>query len=1070
MAQLVQSNRSAQRAGWSFSSWCSLLVALLLAAAPRPSWAGSCASIDNLSPATGSVGTTISIIGSFQQLVNYEVTFNGVLATNVTLVGAGEIRAVVPAGATTGLVEVADLDLTCTSNGVVFTVTPANSAPTALALSRANVPENLPADAYVGDFSTTDPNAGNTFTYTLVSGTGAIDNASFLLTSGGLYLRPTADFETKSSYTVRVRTTDQGGLFFEQAFTISITNVNESPTALTLSNSSLAENTGANAVVGTFSTTDPDAGNTFNYFLQSGAGSTDNAAFTLSGNTLRLRASANFEVKNSYAIRVRTTDQGGLQFEQTFTINITNVNETPSAPTISNNRIDENVPVGTVIGVLSATDPEGGPLTYLLEPTGGAVAYIRVVGNEVRTIVPIDYEERAAISSLVYADDAQGNRGFAFITIFFNDLLEDYTINAVEVLPQGIWNNVTVTGTGVANLGFNQSTIQGTFRVQPGGRVNLRQRSSLIGSGAFVLEAGATVFVSAETSLEAAGVSDGAVQTAVRQYSDDAIYIFQAENNARRGGSSYVVPMGTGVPATVRELEVTSNDPATTGRRSLSQPVAVRRRLVLSGGELDTDGYALTLLSDATRTAYAMHNGGTTLGNVTVQRFVGNPAAASYRHLSSPVQGATVADLTTAGFTPKVNPAYNALPQPSLSAANFPNIFGFDETRGGTTPAYAGFTTGYFSPAALSQTLTPGRGYSTYLPGNRTPDLVGALTTGDLSMPLSVTGTVTANNKAGWHLLGNPYPQAIDWDLATIPTGMNAAVYVWYSTGGNNGAYRARVNNTGNLTNGVIALGQALWVRATAATTFTFTNALRVENGTIGLGRAAQSSVAALSLTLTDATGAQDEVTVAAHSGATANFDGAFDAARPGANVGVPTLSALINGEPALVSTLAEAVAQGQSATVELTATLPAVGRYTLGVGHLTGWDAATVELLDRTTGTRYALTPQTTLALTATRTNEAVTGRFALLFNQSRVLGTAAASVAAPLTVSPNPVSVGGSVRVTGCPVSLPLTLLDLTGRNVGTALADSQGTATVAVRTLAAGTYLVRTADGRTTRLVVE
>ena len=31
----------------------------------------------------------------------------------------------------------------------------------------------------------------------------------------------------------------------------------------------------------------------------------------------------------SYAIRVRTTDQGGLPFEKTLTINITNVNESP---------------------------------------------------------------------------------------------------------------------------------------------------------------------------------------------------------------------------------------------------------------------------------------------------------------------------------------------------------------------------------------------------------------------------------------------------------------------------------------------------------------------------------------------------------------------------------------------------------------------------------------------------------------------------------------------------------------------------------------------------------------------
>jgi hypothetical protein len=102
---------------------------------------------------------------------------------------------------------------------------------------------------------------------------------------------------------------------------------NVAPTALALSNSSVAENAGANAPVGTFSTTDPNAGDTFAYALVSGTGSTDNGSFNISGSTLRLTASADYETKSSYAIRVRTTDQGGLSFEQTFTVSITDVLE-----------------------------------------------------------------------------------------------------------------------------------------------------------------------------------------------------------------------------------------------------------------------------------------------------------------------------------------------------------------------------------------------------------------------------------------------------------------------------------------------------------------------------------------------------------------------------------------------------------------------------------------------------------------------------------------------------------------------------------------------------------------------
>src|SRR5207245_1167797 len=78
---------------------------------------------------------------------------------------------------------------------------------------------------------TTDPDAGDTFTYSLVGGTGATDNASFTIAGNQLKTAASFDFEAKSSYSIRARTTDAGGLFFEKVFTIGVTNVNEAPVA-----------------------------------------------------------------------------------------------------------------------------------------------------------------------------------------------------------------------------------------------------------------------------------------------------------------------------------------------------------------------------------------------------------------------------------------------------------------------------------------------------------------------------------------------------------------------------------------------------------------------------------------------------------------------------------------------------------------------------------------------------------------------------------------------------------------------------------------------------------------------
>ena len=108
---------------------------------------------------------------------------------------------------------------------------------------------------------------------------------------------------------------------------------NQAPTNLTLSTSTIAENQVIGTVVGNLTTTDPDTGDTFTYSLVTGIGATDNSVFTISNNQLKTKAVFDFEAKNSYSIRVRTTDQGGLFFEQQLTIGVTDLNDNDSFTT-----------------------------------------------------------------------------------------------------------------------------------------------------------------------------------------------------------------------------------------------------------------------------------------------------------------------------------------------------------------------------------------------------------------------------------------------------------------------------------------------------------------------------------------------------------------------------------------------------------------------------------------------------------------------------------------------------------------------------------------------------------------
>ena len=138
---------------------------------------------------------------------------------------------------------------------------------------------------------------------------------------------------------------------------------NKTPTNLTLSTSTVAENQIIGTVVGNLTTTDPDTGDTFTYSLVTGDGATDNSLFTITNNQLKTNSVFDYETKNSYSVRVKTTDQGGLSYEKQLTIGVNDLNEITGNPLINNGRTP-------IVGTAAADYIIGGPGAKTL--TGGA--------------------------------------------------------------------------------------------------------------------------------------------------------------------------------------------------------------------------------------------------------------------------------------------------------------------------------------------------------------------------------------------------------------------------------------------------------------------------------------------------------------------------------------------------------------------------------------------------------------------------------------------------------------------------------------------------------------------------
>lgn len=110
------------------------------------------------------------------------------------------------------------------------TAEPSNSAPYGLSVDAGFVEENSPVGTWVGTLQSEDENLGDTFVYTLVPGLGDADNHRFMIAGDQLFTAEMLDFEQASSPTIRIRTTDSTGLWYELPWLIDVFDVDETPT------------------------------------------------------------------------------------------------------------------------------------------------------------------------------------------------------------------------------------------------------------------------------------------------------------------------------------------------------------------------------------------------------------------------------------------------------------------------------------------------------------------------------------------------------------------------------------------------------------------------------------------------------------------------------------------------------------------------------------------------------------------------------------------------------------------------------------------------------------------------
>jgi xyloglucan-specific exo-beta-1,4-glucanase len=135
--------------------------------------------------------------------------------------------------------------------------------------------------------------------------------------------------------------------------------LSKTPSDINLNSTSILQNNQVGAVIGNLTTAVEDTTATFTYSLVNGAGSGDNASFAISGSQLIAASVFNYNAKQTYNIRIRTTGNG-FTFEKAFSINILQTFTLPSNN--FNVSVTNKTCIGSTDGKISITAAQ--PLNY----------------------------------------------------------------------------------------------------------------------------------------------------------------------------------------------------------------------------------------------------------------------------------------------------------------------------------------------------------------------------------------------------------------------------------------------------------------------------------------------------------------------------------------------------------------------------------------------------------------------------------------------------------------------------------------------------------------------------------
>jgi len=286
---------------------------------------------------------------------------------------------------------------------------------------------------------------------------------------------------------------------------VRIADPNDAPTDITLGGSAVVENAANDTVVATIGGTDPE-GDTLTFTLTDDAG----GRFALVGDVLQVARGdlLNFESAATHSVTIRASD-GQLDISDTFIVTVTDVNEAPTDLALAGDSVAEHAPDATVVGLVSATDPDGFALTFSL--TDSAAGRFALDGS---TLVVangdlLDHDTAAGHDVTIEVADGE----FTYSETFTINVLAGSSApgapNLLEAADSGFVNDDDLTNHDNSDTSSAlQFAVGGTT---PGSLVTLYANGTLIGSAT---AGGTTAVVTTDGAFD---LADGSHAVTARQ-------------------------------------------------------------------------------------------------------------------------------------------------------------------------------------------------------------------------------------------------------------------------------------------------------------------------------------------------------------------------------------------------------------------------------------------------------------------------------------------------------------------------------------------------------------------------